>query len=374
MDKKLSDNNLKLTRMDGTNLSRLTNPFSIENLIANRNNTNSSPDDTIYLPQSNNMSLNECQIGFPPTATAAAAVAAAGLTTSTTFSSSSSSINASSLTNLSNFPLYNPWMGYLGQAHERLSQFFSNCNSPSDSNSSSINPLQSAIINGITTHQFPLSSIDNEKLSNIDILMTTTSAGMMMDPRIFFNHPDPRYREKLVNFVTNNVDDTAREKLTEFLINASNNCGNNSVNNGSGADGSGSINYTNYLCSNNSDENLVEKSLLTSHNMDKYLNERTSNDNSDHGNNNGADNRSGGSINNCVSINGHNNNIKNNLNFMNNLLTTPLMMVTNKLISDRSNHDEYDESEDSCSEISLTMSPSEQDKSRGKIIIVILKF
>lgn len=95
---------------------------------------------------------------------------------------------------LPNFPMYNPWMGYLTQStNEQINQLFSN--GPNDK---FVNFLE---------HQ----DSRRDKLSEMFLTHTAN------DPRIFLNS-DPVHREKIAQYLANNVREP---KFTEFLMSAS---------------------------------------------------------------------------------------------------------------------------------------------------------
>lgn len=139
-----------------TKISKIPKPFSIESLISTKSCSPMRPDafETHYPP-----SLFPQNICVP------------------------------------NFPMYNPWMGYLTQqTSEQINQLFSN--GPSDK-----------FVNNFLEHQ------DNrhDKLSE---MFLSHSAN---DPRIFLSS-DLIHREKIAQYLANNVREP---KFTEFLMNAS---------------------------------------------------------------------------------------------------------------------------------------------------------
>lgn len=95
-----------------------------------------------------------------------------------------------------NFPMYNPWMGYLTQqTNEQINQLFAN------------GPNEKFVTNFLE-HQ------DNrhDKLSEMFLTHTTN------DPRISFFNSDLVHREKIAQYLANNVREP---KFTEFLMSAS---------------------------------------------------------------------------------------------------------------------------------------------------------
>lgn len=95
---------------------------------------------------------------------------------------------------LPNFPMYNPWMGYLTQStNEQINQLFTN--GPNDK---FVNFLE---------HQ------DGRRDKLSEMFLTHTAN----DPRIFLNG-DPVHREKIAQYLANNVREP---KFTEFLMSAS---------------------------------------------------------------------------------------------------------------------------------------------------------
>lgn len=93
-----------------------------------------------------------------------------------------------------NFPMYNPWMGYLTQStNEQINQLFAN--GPTDK-----------FVNF-------LDHPDNRRDKLSEMFLTHTAG----DPRVFFNS-DPVHREKIAQYLANNVREP---KFTEFLMSAS---------------------------------------------------------------------------------------------------------------------------------------------------------
>lgn len=143
-----------------TKLTRIPKPFTIESLISPRT-------ETIGIRQ--NILENQCPPGFP------------------------SNFNLPP-----HFPMYNPWVGYLSQtANERISQFFSNSDEK-------------------LTHFLDSSEVNHEKLS--EVFFTHQQAAQ--DPRYFLN-PEIIHREKLAEYFVNNIREPNKEKLSEFLLSAS---------------------------------------------------------------------------------------------------------------------------------------------------------
>ncbi len=96
---------------------------------------------------------------------------------------------------LPNFPMYNPWMGYLTQStNEQINQLFSN--GPNEK-----------FVNFLEHHP------DNRHDKLSEMFLTHTAN----DPRIFLNS-DLVHREKIAQYLANNVREP---KFTEFLMNAS---------------------------------------------------------------------------------------------------------------------------------------------------------
>lgn len=88
--------------------------------------------------------------------------------------------------NLPNFPIYNPWVGYLTQtATERLSQFFSQ---------------------------------NDEKFSHFLDIESQTNRDKLIEAHYILNNPDAVQREKLAQYFVNNFRDPSNEKLSELLI------------------------------------------------------------------------------------------------------------------------------------------------------------
>lgn len=148
-----------------TKISRIPKPFSIESLIAHQS------------PQNQQLLTN-----YPTQPNNVPEVAIINHSTGHGYVESSFGLPP--------FPLYNPWMGYLTQtATERLSQFFSR---------------------------------SDDKLTHFLDVETSKR-----DTRFLVNSADVIKREKLAQYFVNNIRDSNKDRLSEFLISAKNNDYNN---------------------------------------------------------------------------------------------------------------------------------------------------
>ncbi|XP_055836976.1 homeobox protein unplugged [Episyrphus balteatus] len=168
------ENPTRSLEVENTKLSKISSPFSIESLIANRSTPTTMATRQVKVPPAGSVELpfvtHSLPIGFPP-----------------------------------NFPFYNPWIhGYFGQNQDRLNQLLSNGSYYLGNQHAAVATQGTSSVKNVDSELRNPSSLDTRSLA---LLRSTT---------------DQNYCEKLVNFVRNGNFDPAREKLAEFLMNANN--------------------------------------------------------------------------------------------------------------------------------------------------------
>ncbi|XP_055918855.1 homeobox protein unplugged [Eupeodes corollae] len=179
------ENPTRSLEVENTKLSKISSPFSIESLIANRNAPTMMASRQVKVPPTADsvelpFATHSLPIGFPP-----------------------------------NFPFYNPWIhGYFGQNHERLNQLLSNGSYYLGNQHAS-----AAVASAGGGSGGGVGSIaDNIKGVDSDLRSQTLDNRSLA----LLRSTDQNYCEKLVNFVKNGRFDPAREKLAEFLMHANN--------------------------------------------------------------------------------------------------------------------------------------------------------
>lgn len=180
------------TTKNQTKLTKIPKPFSIESLIASTHHRTTDSSTTIPIiaddeQQHHQNNLDNQQI----------------------FSQQ----NLSTTNFIPNFPIYNPWMGYLSHTtNERLSQLFTN---PTEfSHFLAENSDISAAVAPTAKHQH--NKFSDILLNATDSSTTTAAAAAAATMAAAVAH-----RDKLAQYFANNVRDG--NKFTEFLMNNSNN-------------------------------------------------------------------------------------------------------------------------------------------------------
>lgn len=293
-----------------TKLTKIPKPFSIESLISSTRRTDTTTTTTIRPTideqHHNNLDNNSQQIFSQQQ----------NLSTTNNF--------------IPNFPIYNPWMGYLSHTtNERITQLFTNPQEFSHFLAENSDISADAVVAPTAKHHY-------NKFSDMLQNSADSAAAVAMAAAV-------AHREKLAQYFANNVRDG--NKFTEFLMNNSNNSangiigGNNCDYNNTGMYGSETEQRFQIQCTDKMIQDRNSLSVTTNNSSDMQANfSQLLNQSQQY----------------------HQNNHHH-------------QQQQQQIVHQQQQHDKDDDldSVDTSSELSLTMSPDENQRNAGKCIKLI---